>query len=180
MGIWALKADERVTGVAFTADSRSVTLMDGRTISVPLVWYPRLLPGSPEQRSNWKISGGGYGIHWPDLDEDRRPSAWGARSSSPHQSLIHRNSRWPSVIEFLPRHADLRSRGRSHRFTSGRTAPTSRTYCLVRRPRPRSGAPLSRGQKHNCCCRGQRQKPAWHRSRGARLPTHRQCVGFGF
>src|SRR6266581_2671996 len=45
-------------------------LMDGRTISVPLAWYPRLLHASKEQLSNWKIAGGGYGIHWPDLDED--------------------------------------------------------------------------------------------------------------
>jgi hypothetical protein len=70
MGILALKADERVSGVSFSADSLSVSLMDGRTISVPLAWYPRLLQASPEQLANWKISGGGYGIHWPDLDED--------------------------------------------------------------------------------------------------------------
>jgi hypothetical protein len=70
MGILALKADERVSGVSFTADSLSVSLMDGRTISVPLAWYPRLLHASQEQLAHWKISGGGYGIHWPDLDED--------------------------------------------------------------------------------------------------------------
>lgn len=70
MGILALKADERVSGVSFPADSLSVSLMDGRTISVPLTWYPRLLHASQEQIANWKISGGGYGIHWPDLDED--------------------------------------------------------------------------------------------------------------
>jgi hypothetical protein len=45
-------------------------LADGRSISVPLAWYPRLLHASPEQRANFEISGGGYGIHWPDLDED--------------------------------------------------------------------------------------------------------------
>ncbi len=44
--------------------------MDGRTISVPLAWYPKLLHAAEEQRKNWKIAGGGYGIHWPDLDED--------------------------------------------------------------------------------------------------------------
>ncbi len=70
MGILALKADERISGVSFSADSLSVSLMDGRTISVPLAWYPRLLYASREQLANWKISGGGYGIHWPDLDED--------------------------------------------------------------------------------------------------------------
>jgi hypothetical protein len=68
--ILALKADERVARVAVSADSLSVALMDGRTISVPLAWYPRLLHATEEQRRNWKIAGGGYGIHWPDLDED--------------------------------------------------------------------------------------------------------------
>jgi hypothetical protein len=44
--------------------------MDGRIISVPLTWYPKLLHASVEQRNHWKVAGGGYGIHWPDLDED--------------------------------------------------------------------------------------------------------------
>ena len=70
MGILALKADERVAGVSFTEDSLSVALKDGRTITVPLAWYPRLLHATPEQLNNWKVAGGGYGIHWPDLDED--------------------------------------------------------------------------------------------------------------
>jgi hypothetical protein len=70
MGILALRADERVANVTFTADSLSVPLKDGRTITVPLAWYPKLLHASKEQRNNWKIAGAGYGIHWPDLDED--------------------------------------------------------------------------------------------------------------
>jgi hypothetical protein len=70
MGILALRADERVANVTFTADSLSVSLKDGRTITVPLAWYPKLLHASKEQRNNWKIAGAGYGIHWPDLDED--------------------------------------------------------------------------------------------------------------
>jgi hypothetical protein len=70
MGILALKADERVAGVGFSVDSLSVTLKDGRVISVPLAWYPKLLHATPEQINNWKIAGGGYGIYWPDLDED--------------------------------------------------------------------------------------------------------------
>src|SRR6516225_1737245 len=70
MGILALKADERVAGVGFTADSFSVSLKDGRTIIVLLAWYPRLLRASSEQLRNWRVVGGGYGIHWPDLDED--------------------------------------------------------------------------------------------------------------
>jgi hypothetical protein len=66
----APKAGERVRDVRFTDDSISVDLLDGRTITVPLAWYPRLLNGTPKQRENWKIAGAGYGIHWPDLDED--------------------------------------------------------------------------------------------------------------
>ena len=62
--------DERVKDVKITEDTLSVTLMDGRVISVPLAWYPRLLNASNTQRENWKIAGGGYGIHWPDVDED--------------------------------------------------------------------------------------------------------------
>ena len=70
MSFSASAADERVLEVAFTDDLLSVTLRDGRVISVPLMWYPRLLNATTAQRTNWKISGGGYGIHWPDLDED--------------------------------------------------------------------------------------------------------------
>jgi hypothetical protein len=70
MGILALSADERVRDVRLSEDTLTVDLMDGRTISVPLVWYPRLLNGTPKQRLNWKVCAAGYGIHWPDLDED--------------------------------------------------------------------------------------------------------------
>lgn len=65
-----VKPGERVKNVHFTEDTIAVDLMDGRTIVVPLAWYPTLLEASAEQRSNWKISGAGYGIHWPDIDED--------------------------------------------------------------------------------------------------------------
>jgi len=65
-----LKPGERVKDVRFTEDTMSVDLLDGRTIVVPLAWYPRLLDASPEHRHNWKISGAGFGIHWPDIDED--------------------------------------------------------------------------------------------------------------
>src|SRR5437870_7142695 len=60
----------RVADVKFTKDTLSVALRDGRTITVPLAWYPRLLDATVAQRKNWRIAGGGYGIHWPDLDED--------------------------------------------------------------------------------------------------------------
>jgi hypothetical protein len=70
MGTLALAADERVAGVEITDDMLSVSLMDGRTISVPLVWYPRLFNATGAQRQRWEIAGGGYGLHWPDIDED--------------------------------------------------------------------------------------------------------------
>ena len=47
-----------------------VQLIDGRQVSVPLVWYPKLLHASPEQRRSWELLGDGEGIHWPDVDED--------------------------------------------------------------------------------------------------------------
>jgi Protein of unknown function (DUF2442) len=70
MGILAVAADERVADVSFDEDALSVRLKDGRRISVPLAWYPRLFHATAEQRRNWKIAGGGYGIHWPAIDED--------------------------------------------------------------------------------------------------------------
>lgn len=70
MGILAEAADERVSDVRFDSDRLVVDLMDGRTIAVPLAFYPRLLNATPEQRRNWEVAGAGYGIHWPDIDED--------------------------------------------------------------------------------------------------------------
>jgi hypothetical protein len=70
MSFSAPVTDERVLEVQCNDDALSVSLRDGRIISVPLAWYPRLLEATPAQRKNWQIAGGGYGIHWPDLDED--------------------------------------------------------------------------------------------------------------
>ena len=70
MGTLALAADERVAAVEMSDDELKVSLMDGRTISVPLAWYPRLLSATRRQRRHWEIAGGGYGIHWPEIDED--------------------------------------------------------------------------------------------------------------
>ena len=66
----AVSTDERVAGVRCDDDSLIVNLMDGRTISAPLAWYPRLHGASLDQRAHWEISAGGFGIHWPDLEED--------------------------------------------------------------------------------------------------------------
>ena len=70
MGIFAATADERVKSVRSDDDTLSVDLMDGRTITVPMVWYPRLLNATPKQRDHREPSGGGYGIDWPEVDED--------------------------------------------------------------------------------------------------------------
>ncbi len=58
------------SSVAITDDTLCVDLLDGRTISVPLAWYPRLLQGTVAERSKWQFIGNGHGIHWDDLDED--------------------------------------------------------------------------------------------------------------
>jgi len=59
-----------VQNVVVTEDTLSVDLSDGRTISAPLAWYPRLLHGSADERSDWRLVGTGQGIHWSSLDED--------------------------------------------------------------------------------------------------------------
>ena len=60
---------ERIMRASCTEDSVFVELADGRTVSAPLAWYPRLLHATPQQRSNCQIAGAGYGIHWPEIDE---------------------------------------------------------------------------------------------------------------
>ena len=60
----------RAEDVTITDDALAVELSDGRSISAPLAWYPRLVHGTPEECSHWRLIGGGVGIHWPDLDED--------------------------------------------------------------------------------------------------------------
>jgi Protein of unknown function (DUF2442) len=67
--VQAETADIRVRTVLVTDDELSVALMDGRSISVPLAWYPRLANATAEQRSHREIASGGFGIHWPEIDE---------------------------------------------------------------------------------------------------------------
>ena len=75
--------------VVVTEDVLAVDLVDGRTISIPLAWFPRLLRGTPAERGNWRLIGGGEGIHWPDLDEDIsvRSILAGRRSGETQESL---------------------------------------------------------------------------------------------
>ncbi|MGI8656573.1 MAG: DUF2442 domain-containing protein [Pyrinomonadaceae bacterium] len=87
MGILALAADERVADVEVSEDMLSVQSMAGRKISVPLVWYPRLLNATEAQRKNWRIIGGGYGIHWEELDEDLSTEGLLRGAPAPRPSL---------------------------------------------------------------------------------------------
>jgi Protein of unknown function (DUF2442) len=66
----SMNAGQKAVRVEVSEDELTVELLDGRSIIVPLAWYPRLLHATPAQRANWKIAGAGFGIHWPDVDED--------------------------------------------------------------------------------------------------------------
>ena len=66
----SLTVEARAQKVIVEDDALIVDLSDGRTISVPLAWYPRLLHGKTEERNNWRLIGDGEGMHWPDLDQD--------------------------------------------------------------------------------------------------------------
>ena len=63
-------AEALAVDVACTADDLSVVLSDGRTVAVPLAWFPRLAGASAKQRADWELIGGGVGIHWEAVDED--------------------------------------------------------------------------------------------------------------
>ena len=60
----------RAQNVSLTEAALGVEMIDGRTITVPLTWYPRLAHGNPAERANWRLIGEGEGLHWPELDED--------------------------------------------------------------------------------------------------------------
>jgi hypothetical protein len=70
MTISAVNVQPLAVDVAFTNESIQVALADGREISVPLEWFPRLQDAAPKDRKNWRLIGGGLGIHWEALDED--------------------------------------------------------------------------------------------------------------
>lgn len=70
MNTLTVQTDAMAVGVEFTADDVRVRLADGRVVSAPLMWFPTLRDASDTQRENFRLIGGGVGIHWPDLDED--------------------------------------------------------------------------------------------------------------
>ena len=83
------------TQVAVTEDTLTLDLNDGRTISVPLGWFPRLLNGSRDERQNWQLIGHGEGIHWPELDEDI--STVGLLEGRPSAESQHSFQKWLEV-----------------------------------------------------------------------------------
>lgn len=78
--------EPRVVGASVFDDDLSLDLADGRRLSVPLAWFPRLLHATPEQRSNWQILGDGQGLHWPDVDEDLSVAGLLRRAAAPGAS----------------------------------------------------------------------------------------------
>jgi hypothetical protein len=70
MSSLVVEANPRAQQVEVTEDDLTVSLADGRRVSVPLAWFPRLLHATPAERANWQLLGDGEGIHWPDVDED--------------------------------------------------------------------------------------------------------------
>jgi len=82
-------AGEKVAGVRISADALIVTLADGRTISAPLAWFPRLRDATPAQRANWQVCGAGYGISWPELDEDLSTAGLLRGTPAPGGRAVH-------------------------------------------------------------------------------------------
>lgn len=93
MSTSAVETEPRATNVDVGEDEVTVHLVDGRKISVPLVWYPRLLDASPEQRREWELIGDGEGIHWPQVDEDLSVAGMLRGIRAPHAGRGAPNSR---------------------------------------------------------------------------------------
>lgn len=70
MSTLAIDVNPLAEEIQCTEDELIVSLVDGRKISAPLAWFPRLVNASMEERNNWELLGDGQGIHWPDIDED--------------------------------------------------------------------------------------------------------------
>jgi hypothetical protein len=88
-----LNKEPRIQDVMTTADHISVSYDDGRIVTLPLKWYPRLARATPEQRRNWELIGRGYGVHWPAVDEDL--SAEGFLKGWPAREYIRSLERKP-------------------------------------------------------------------------------------
>jgi hypothetical protein len=100
--------------VSVNEESLVAELSDGRVLSVPLAWYPRLLHGTKAERNNWRLVGRGEGIHWPDLDEDISVSGLlcGTKSGESQSSF----AKW---IQTREKAGSARKRGRTHLSSTG-------------------------------------------------------------
>lgn len=101
MSILGINLGEAIAqSLSVTDEALVVDLTDGRTITVPLIWFPRLSYGTPDERTNWRLIGNGAGIHWPDLDEDISVESLlaGRRSGETQESL----RRWLNTRELRP------------------------------------------------------------------------------
>ncbi len=116
--------------VTVSDDTLRVELSDGRTISVPLAWYPRLVHATQDERNNWELIGNGQGIRWPDLDEDLSVEGFiaGRQSRESQRSL----KRWlearlagRNVLLYDLNHGELMSDGEPPRTTAGRQSPAT-------------------------------------------------------
>jgi hypothetical protein len=87
---FTIQPGEKIKDVYCTEDVLQVDLLDGRSIIVPLACYPRLLHATPEQRSNWRMSSGGFGIYWPDIDEDLNTEGLLRGAPAPQRSVLTR------------------------------------------------------------------------------------------
>ncbi len=83
------RVGERITAVRVSEDALTIDLLDGRSLTVPLAWYPRLLHAPEEQRNNFRIVGGGFVIHWPDVDEHLSSQGLLAGAPAPGASVEH-------------------------------------------------------------------------------------------
>jgi hypothetical protein len=110
----ALAADSAVArNVRVTGEHLVIDLRDGRVVSVPLSWYPRLAAGTPAERKRWELIGAGIGIHWPDLDEDIEVGALLlglASTESPTSLRRWRASRRPANKRMEPARSGSRKR----------------------------------------------------------------------
>lgn len=70
MSTLAVKFDDHAVDVSFTKNALHLVLADGREVSAPLEWFPKLRDATEKNRSNWRLIGNGVGVHWPEIDED--------------------------------------------------------------------------------------------------------------
>lgn len=112
--------EPRALYVRVTDDDLAVDLLDGRTVVVPLAWYPRLLHGTRQERNRWRLIGRGVGIHWPDLDEDL--SVEGLLAGRPSGESQRSLKRWLEARESARPNRRIQAAREKRRPQTGRRA----------------------------------------------------------